>query len=132
MLERYSLFTTSVEPYTCGFTHQKPSFVQDLGQCHAKGSEGSTEWNQSRPQPRRNKEDRGPSVCTSRSFAVRKDWQRMTAWGACSPYIVSTACSRRSHGSYIAEIAWRYSKEFDSITRLCLGRINISKDVVNF
>jgi len=21
MLERYSLFTTSVEPYTCGFTH---------------------------------------------------------------------------------------------------------------
>jgi len=22
MLERYSLYTTSVEPYTCGFTHQ--------------------------------------------------------------------------------------------------------------
>jgi len=28
-------------------------------------------------------------------------------------------------GSYIAEIVWRYSQEFDSATRLCLGSIII-------
>jgi len=40
---------------------------------HAKGSQGSTERNQLRTQPRRHKEGGGPSVCTSRKFAGPKD-----------------------------------------------------------
>jgi len=55
------------------FQQWKPSFVQGQGRCHAKGSEGSTEQNQSRSHPRRRKEGGGHLVCTSRLFVDQKD-----------------------------------------------------------
>jgi len=94
---------------------------------HTKGSEGSTEWNQLRPQPQRHKEGGGPSVCTSQLFAVGKDnadrrWLREE-----HIFHISSALHTPDDwdGSYIAEIAWRYSQEIDSAIRLCLGSIII-------
>jgi len=55
------------------FQRWNPLVVQGSGQYHAKGSQGSTKWNQSRTQPRRHKEGGGSSVCTPWIFAGPKD-----------------------------------------------------------
>ena len=98
-----------------------------FGTCHAKGYEWSTEWNRQRTQPWRHKEGGWRSVCMSQFNLVRQDNAHRRWLGEEHVLRISSAPHVPGDwdGCYVAEIAWIYSQNLGSATRLCLGSIII-------